>query len=215
MKVSDFLRATQGLPIDGSDQILKIDDPIRKVSGYRTGDDLIVGFGGTKECFLDWLLNLWAWPVHYDVAGASLRAHPGALAEAKSFLPEIFDLAAGAERVLLGGHSQGGAHAVDVALELAARWPDLPIEVATFGSMPSLSLASAIAVASMSSFHRIRFTNYVLSGDPMGYVPWKLLGLGSPGGTLLLEPHRMWPDGRRHSPSAYFQALEPASNGLS
>lgn len=117
MTPSTLVRATQGLAIPGLTILQKIDDPLRLCTIYATEDgDLVVGFGGTKKHWLDWLLNLdptlEAETLLKVVRHWIYVYHPG--------------------RITLAGHSQGGAHAVYIGERIVA-------DVVTFGGLPTRS----------------------------------------------------------------------------
>ena len=113
-----MIKVSQGLIIPGLTIVKKIEDPIRLCTIYF--DDIggmVVGFSGTKNSLLDWILNL-----NPEIEALTL------IGEIKHWIyvyrPAI---------VKLVGHSSGGAH----ALKIAEWLPDQKREVITFGGLPT------------------------------------------------------------------------------
>lgn len=141
---------------------------------------------------LDWAQNATTDPMkHGDVV-----AHHGYVMAAEWLRKEIFrsDLMPIIEgtnwlgRLIIGGHSAGGAIAQLLSLEPRLR----PREVFTFGSPKAFTAASAATYAAMP-WETFRF---VMDGDPVPFLPLKLprLLLGRPqyahtSSAMLLSPN--------------------------
>lgn len=122
----------------------------------------MVGFGGTRDNLWDWLSNL-----NPEIEALEL------LKEIEHWI-YIYQPA----KVILAGHSQGGAHAEIVARHITA-------EVVTFGGLPAGGVG----------------THYLVRSDPMAWLPIKRKGvvikLGKRGFSFL-----------GHDPKTYLAELE-------
>lgn len=209
MTPANLIQATQGQTVSGLTIVHQTLDAVRKMMVYLDGKGtMVVGFGGTLPTWQDVALDLAAWKTPWEI----YKAHAGAAAEVQSLLPDLVALISihSPLRIVLAGHSQGGARAVLAFISLIVNGSGFLFEVVTFGALPALSLLSASALGLGVTNHPelVTVTNYMLSGDPMGYAPWWLIGLGFPGHVIKLEPRLCWPNPARHDPVAYRMALE-------
>lgn len=123
-------------------------------------DYLIVAFQGSKER-RDWLINLTAFPKAY----AGVRAHWGFASGHDSIWPQIHAIvrANPGKRVLVTGHSQGGAYAELSCLFLHDHPSD--VHMLTFGK-PNVFLRSAMDPDS-PSFPYLKTQLSVVSGSDL------------------------------------------------
>ena len=143
-----MISITQGCQVPGLTILQKIDDPLRLCTIYsRENGDLVLGFGGTRKSWLDWLMNL--------EPSIEARSLIGAIENwYKIYCPRSIELY---------GHSQGGAIATHVACSMRS-WP-CGVSVVTYGGLPT------------SVDPNCRVTNYLNRSDPMAWVPWWIFGL--------------------------------------
>lgn len=105
-----LLDATQG---KGENCLYRIKDDTRMMAIFLDGYNLIVGFGGTRPNFFDWISNV-------NPETEALEHIPVIREMIRIYQPTL---------VFCVGHSQGGAHAEIVAKHFDA-------EIVTFGGLP-------------------------------------------------------------------------------
>ena len=112
-----MIEVTQGLDAPGLTILQRISDPLRLCTIYADAENnLVIGFGGTRNNIMDWFSNL------------------DPTIEASTFIGDIkyWIYVYRPSKVTLVGHSQGGAH----ALKIASWLPNQNREVVTFGGLP-------------------------------------------------------------------------------
>lgn len=167
MRPSELLLATQGAEIEGFMVLQRITTATKLCTIYHQDETLLVGFGGTRvDNFWDWLSNL-----NPEVEALEL------LPIIKRWL-HIYQPG----KVILTGHSQGGAHA-----EIVARFIPIPCEVVTFGGLPAGGVG----------------THYLVRSDPMAWLPIKRKDV-----VIKLVKRVLWPSFKGHDPKIYLEELQ-------
>jgi hypothetical protein len=135
-----------------------------------------VVFGGS-ESTTDWMQNVNALyssvPYEHNVKQAlsppPIEVHTGfanQLAAGRARVTKFFDAckAAGVKKVFLSGHSLGGAVATLAAAEFASKYPEIQVELITFGAPVVGNYEFGKNINSLLSAH---MTRVISSGDPI------------------------------------------------
>jgi len=122
---------------DGEIYLVDISTDIRVAIGERVCDGQVyatVAFCGT-ESITDWMYNLMLWMVGQD-GGVEGRVHAGYCRKWKSVGPKVTKALARTRhrRVLIAGHSLGGALATIACNSIARSLPHLEVSAFTFGA---------------------------------------------------------------------------------
>ncbi len=157
-----------GLDIVGSERILDEETDTFGMA-YFTADTLYIAFQGS-ESWKDWLNDFKIIKTEY----AGIRAHRGFAMCASSVIERVVRIIAALpdHRIVLTGHSMGGAVAVLVAVALRPR----ALQLITFGQ-PRVSTRRELQLALYGEYIRV-----VNGSDAVARSPW--LGY-SHAGTLL------------------------------
>ena len=137
-------------------------------------NQLVVGFRGTLKVAADWSNNFIAGPKAITIGNRTAYAHSGFYYAMQSLLNDMMAqidvlLQQGDHHTLyLAGHSKGGAMAYLAAMQLRAQYPDLTIQMMTFGSPKPAdqTYADLLNVAIPYAY------NWIYEADPVPMLPF-------------------------------------------
>lgn len=171
-----MIQITQGEQVEGLTILEKVEDALRLCTIYKDNDNnIVVGFGGTRNNLRDALANL-----NTDPEALSL------MDRIERWI-SVYQPAT----IKLLGHSQGGAHALKIAKWMERRPFD--IYVTTYGGLPTAWGPHCSVV------------NYLRRDDPMAWVPWCIFGLRYFGIVKKVGKGVLWPSAEGHDPKSYLE----------
>jgi hypothetical protein len=147
----------------------------------ESGDSgAFVAFRGTTSA-ADWGMNSRVWLVPSTLGGGA-KVHSGFAMQWASVKSRVFDELEqiGPDRILLTGHSLGGACAMIASTDIIERFPGVPVEMITFGAPRCGNTAYSERVAkNVSVCTRVVHDNDIVPSMPtvaLGYAhsatPW-------------------------------------------
>jgi hypothetical protein len=164
-----------------------------------------VVFGGS-ESTQDWKINFDLWMTSPD-AGVSGKVHQGfqrqwshGRSEVTRFMAE--QRSKGNKNIFFTGHSLGGAVATVAATEMQKKFPDMTVNLVTFGAP---KVGNKDYIKSIESLLRNRITRAENSGDPVPCIPPYIPGIapytGEIDGSVLFTPGKGFENGKHRKRS--------------